>query len=191
MHATNFLVAVVLGAAVSIYIPMISRASSIMGSPILGSIPYFAVGLVTSIAIAAMSGFRTADFFRVDGVPPWLFLAGVVSAVAIIITSFLIPRIGPGALFVLLVTGQILGDVFQTLFEISTLSLRQSVTPTHLLGRINASYQVLTNGAVMLGLLAGGFLAAMLSIQTTLWAAFAGITLSLFWMWPLRHIEKL
>ena len=112
MHATNFLVAVVLGAAVSIYIPMISRASSIMGSPILGSIPYFAVGLVTSIAIAAMSGFRTADFFRVDGVPPWLFLAGVVSAVAIIITSFLIPRIGPGALFVLLVTGQILFGAF-------------------------------------------------------------------------------
>lgn len=112
MQAVYFLVAVFLGAAVSIYIPMISRASAIMGSPILGSIPYFAVGLISSVSIAAISGFRPSQFLKVDAVPPWLFLSGVVSAIAIIMTSFLIPRIGPGALFVLLVTGQIVFGAF-------------------------------------------------------------------------------
>ena len=91
----------------------------------------------------------------------------------------------------LLVTSQIFGDVFQTLFEISTLSLRQSITPIHLLGRINASYHVLTNSAVMLGLLLGGLVATAASIQTALWLAFAGILLGVGWLWPLRDVARL
>lgn len=112
MSALYYLVAVLLGAAVSVYIPMVSRASAIMGSPVLGSIPYFAVGLISAVVVAAVSGYRTADFARVSSVPLWLFLSGVVSAVAIIISSYLIPRIGSGALFVLLVTGQVLFGSF-------------------------------------------------------------------------------
>lgn len=112
MQIVHFLIAILLGAAVSVYIPMISRASAVMGSPVLGSIPYFAVGLVSSLIFAFAFGFRASDVARVSAVPPWLFLSGVVSAAAIILTSYLIPRIGSGALFVLLVTGQVLFGAF-------------------------------------------------------------------------------
>ncbi len=108
MTLIYLLLAVAMGAAVSIYIPMASQTSTMMGSPILGNVPFFAIAFLSSIVIALAAGFRPADISRTSNVPLWLFLSGAVSAVMIIGTSFLIPRIGAGVFFVLLVTGQIL-----------------------------------------------------------------------------------
>lgn len=108
MTLQYFFLAVVLGAAVSVYIPMISKTSQLMGSPLLANIPFFGMALAFSVIIAAISGFRLSDLSKMGAVPAWLFLAGAVSALAIIGASFLVPRIGAGVLFVLLVAGQIL-----------------------------------------------------------------------------------
>lgn len=108
MLYANYLLAVVMGAAISLYIPMISRSSQIMGSPFMGNVPFFAVALITSIVISLGAGQRPADYARMADVPAWMFVAGVVSALMIIGSSYLIPRIGTGAFFVLMVSGQIL-----------------------------------------------------------------------------------
>ncbi|MDJ0826807.1 MAG: DMT family transporter [Rhodobacter sp.] len=108
MTIAYFFLALAMGAAVSIYIPMASQSSAMMGSPVLGNVPFFAVAFLSSVVIALGSGFRPGDISRVAHVPAWLFLSGAVSAVMIIGASFLVPRIGTGVFFVLLVTGQIL-----------------------------------------------------------------------------------
>ena len=102
-----FILAALMGATISLYVPMISRMSQIMGSPTMGNVPFFLVALLTSIVIALASGQRGPAFAKIGALPPWLLLSGVVSAVMIVGLSFLVPRIGTGALFVMMVAGQI------------------------------------------------------------------------------------
>ncbi len=92
---------------------MIAQSAKILGSAPLANVPFFAVALVSSLAIAAMTGSRAAQFQKVVSLPLWLLTAGIMSAGMIIGSSYLIPRLGIGVYFVLLVSGQILaGMVF-------------------------------------------------------------------------------
>ena len=105
--------ALLMGAIISIYLPMITRTAGILGSGPMANVPFFAVALISSVAIALASGARGAEFQKIASLPLWLLSAGVMSAGMIIGSSFLIPKIGIGAFFVLLVSGQVLaGMVF-------------------------------------------------------------------------------
>ena len=105
--------ALLMGAIISIYLPMITQTAKILGSGPMANIPFFAIALISSVAIAIASGSRAEQFQKIGTLPLWLLTAGVMSAGMIIGSSYLIPRIGIGAFFVLLVSGQVLaGMVF-------------------------------------------------------------------------------
>lgn len=105
--------AVLMGAIISIYLPMITQSAIILGSAPMANVPFFAVALVSSIVITLASGSRVEQFQNIASLPIRLFSAGVMSAGMIIGTSFLIPKIGIGTFFVLAVSGQVLaGMVF-------------------------------------------------------------------------------
>lgn len=106
-----YFLAILMGAVMSIYIPMIAQSARVMGAAVMGNVPFFFVAFVTSVVVALASGQRGDSFRKIADVPPWLFLAGVMSAGIIVGATFLVPRIGTGALFVLLVTGQILAGL--------------------------------------------------------------------------------
>ncbi len=82
---------------------------------------------------------------------------------------------GPTWLAILLLAlPQLAGDLFRAVFEISALSLRQSITPVHLLGRVSASVGFLAGGVGTLGLLAGGLLGSAIGIRPAIWVAAVG-----------------
>jgi hypothetical protein len=54
-----------------------------------------------------------------------------------------------------MIATQLFGDSFQTVYMINSVSLRQGVTPDRLLGRVNASMELLTAGIGPLGALVG------------------------------------
>ncbi len=103
--------ALLMGAIISIYLPMISQTARILGSGPMANVPFFAIGLLTSIVVAIASGARVEQFQRIGTIPLWLLTAGIMSAAMIIGSSFLVPRIGIGAFFVLLVSGQVLAGL--------------------------------------------------------------------------------
>lgn len=103
--------ALTMGAIISIYLPMIAKTAQILGSGTLANVPFFGAALLTSIVIAIATGSRLADIGRTLTLPPWLLTAGVMSAAMIIGSVFLIPRIGIGTFFVLLVSGQVLAGL--------------------------------------------------------------------------------
>ena len=92
----------------AVYLPILSQSGRIIASPILANIPFFAIALLTSIVAALAMGNTVADIARLREIPTWMFVAGVVSGLMILGTTFLLPRIGPGPFFVLFVAGQIL-----------------------------------------------------------------------------------
>ena len=82
-----------------------------LGSGPLANVPFFGVAFLSSILIAIGAGARLADFQKIANMPIPLFAAGVMSAGLVIGSSFLIPRIGISAFFVLVVSGQVLAGL--------------------------------------------------------------------------------
>ena len=113
MAIQNIILALTMGAMISVYLPMISRTAQIMGSPTMANVPFFLIAFLSSLVITVAAGSRAADFGKVLSLPPLLLTAGIMSAAMIIGSSYVVPRIGIGAFFVLLVAGQVLaGMVF-------------------------------------------------------------------------------
>ncbi len=103
--------ALLMGAIISIYLPMVTQTARLLGSGPMANVPFFAIALISSILIAVGTGARGEQFRAIGSLPLWLLTAGIMSAGLIIGSSFLIPRIGIGAFFVLLVSGQVLAGL--------------------------------------------------------------------------------
>jgi predicted MFS family arabinose efflux permease len=149
---------------------------------------------------------------RVLGVPPGvvglLVAAGGVSAFAgALVAGRVVRRVGPRAtlggsllaygilsLLIPLATGplivavsfllaaQLLGDVAIEIYLVNEVSLRQALIPPRLLGRANASTQVLSKGAGSLGALLAGALGQSIGLRWTLLIGVLGIMLSALWI---------
>ena len=99
---------------------------------------------------------------------------------------------GPSlAAMAFLIAQQLLGDTAYTTYIVTELSLRQSLAPDHVLGRVNAAMQLLTQGMWPLGAIAGGWLATSLGVRPTLFIAAAGVAMSGVWLLfsPLRTLR--
>ena len=99
--------AVAIGAAFAIYFPMLGQAGRITGSPALVSVLFFVCGAIVA-AIVFLATSRPSVVAKLADVPPWLLLSGVMSGIAVFATASIIPRVGPGVFFVLLVAGQVI-----------------------------------------------------------------------------------
>ncbi len=100
------LLALSMGGLTSIYLPMNSLVAKVVGSPLLANIPFYVFGAITTLLLCGLTG-SFEDLGKLREVPSYLYLSGVVSAVMILSTTFLIPRLGAASFFVLLVLGQI------------------------------------------------------------------------------------
>ena len=86
---------------------------------------------------------------------------------------------------------QLLGDVSYPVYSIYEITLRQQITPPHLLGRVNGCMQLFTKGLYPVGALVGGLLADQVGIRTVLFVAAAGVTASAGWLIfsPVRYLR--
>jgi predicted MFS family arabinose efflux permease len=97
---------------------------------------------------------------------------------------FLIPlAAGPMELaFAMILFAQLAGDALWTAHDVSAVSLRQTVVPRRLLGRVTAGGHVLEYGLLPVGALLGGLLAEVIGIRQALLVAAAGMTCGLGWL---------
>ena len=77
---------------------------------------------------------------------------------------------------------QLFGDAAYPLYDIHEVTLRQSVTPPEVLGRVNACMQMLFRGMLPIGAVAGGLLAQRFGVRFTLTMAALGIFASSLWL---------
>jgi MFS family permease len=104
-------------------------------------------------------------------------LAGAVSAVGV----------------ALLVANQLVTDPAWAFYDINSLSLRQTITPDRLLGRVNASMRTVELGAMLAGTAAGGVLGQTLGVRATLFIAVAGTLAAsvVLAMSPVAHLKAM
>jgi len=118
----------------------------------------------------------------------------IIGAVLILgIGGLLVPLAsGPRLVTVsMLIVAQFSRGLGGAVFNINNLSVRQAVTPTHLLGRINAIVRVIGTGALSVGALAGGTLGSVLGLRPTLGIGAIGSLFAVAWcLWsPLRTLR--
>ena len=116
------------------------------------------------------------------------------SAMAIGMAMLLIPLAhgSVAACSAFLIAAQ-LGDLAWPVYTISERSLRQAITPNHLLGRVNSSMHLLFHGVLPLGALAGGAIAQAVGMRRALLIGAIGVLLSTMWLVfsPVRRLREL
>jgi MFS family permease len=127
----------------------------------------FAVGGASSLVGAAVAG----SLVRRIGVGPTMILGVLLAAGG----QVLIPFAREANLFAVLVliAGQLITDPGAVLYEINDVTLRQSVTPAPLLGRVNGTIRFGEFALMIAGTLLGGVLGEYVGLRAGL---FAGIT---------------
>ncbi len=146
-----------------------------LGAGIIGLI--YAVGSIGFLCGALIAG-RVA---RGIGVGPAII--GAMAACSF--GSLLIPVAGRPAAFAvpLLIASQFISGVGWPIFNINQVSLRQAITPEHLLGRMNATMRFLTWSTMPIGALIGGALGSAIGLRPTL--VVGGVIHSGAFLWTL------
>ena len=149
------------------------------------------IGLVLALSnIGSLLGATIAGpLGRRLGIGRTLVAAGLVSGPPL----FLVP-LAPHAFPVpFLTAGLLVFGLGVIVYNITAISLIQSITPPHLLGRANASRRFLVWGPLPLGALAGGVFGSSIGLRETLLAAAAIDAAAVVWLLrePLRTIGEL
>jgi len=90
----------------------------------------------------------------------------------------------------MLILGLFFNSAANPVYNITQMSLRQSIIPLRLQGRMNASMRFIVWGTIPLGSLVGGALGEVVGIHTTLLLGAIGGLLSVIWVYfsPVRNL---
>jgi len=76
------------------------------------------------------------------------------------------------------------------LWNVLTMSLRQALIPEELFGRVQGAYRTVVWGAIPVGALLGGWLAAATTVPTVFLVAGTGQVLVSGWLWRLLRAHR-
>jgi MFS family permease len=144
----------------------------------------FRLGLVLgAIAVGGIVGAMLSNRISpIFGIGPTMF--GCLSTATVCPMVLLLPRDGSfGSMAIMICTELIYG--FGVLsFNVITVTVRQTVTPNRLLGRMNASYRMVLFGMAPLGAALAGFLGQHFGLRTALVIAVLAFPSTILWMIP-------
>ena len=132
----------------------------------------FAIGGVTSLGGAYLAG-RPGVF---GGLGPALVISNILRSLGTALMPLTTSVSWLGTTY--LIANQCVTDPFWAYYEIQDVSLRQTVTPERLQGRMFANVRFLEFGARLIGTAAGGILGSTIGLRETLFFAVGAMCLS-------------
>jgi len=108
----------------------------------------------------------------------------ICSAVLAGLLSFCTPLAAGtvSVVFALLAFAQLVGDTGFAIYAVNEISLRQTLVPAQLLGRVNSCMHILSTGVTPLGALLAGLLSEIIGVRLTLLVGAGGICLASAWL---------
>jgi len=154
-------------------------------SPALVGLVYLAGGL-GSLPGAVVCGAVT----RRLGIGPAIVIAAFVLSISRLL---ILAASGPVVVaLAILMVSEVLAGFAGIIWDINQLSLRQGLTPHHLMGRMNASFRFIVWGTIPLGTLLGGFLGAWIGLRPALAVSVISGLLAPLWVLfsPVRSLRE-
>ncbi len=154
-------------------------------------LPPAIIGLLsTCSAVGAVLGALGAGWLRRRLGSVRIMVVGLACTMPL---ALLIPLTFPGAGLVLYAVGVFAIGLGSVLYNVHQQTFRQIVCPEELLGRVNASFRVLTWGLVPLGAVLGGLAGTLIGNRNAVWIATAGIAAAPLWLLasPLRRLRDI
>jgi predicted MFS family arabinose efflux permease len=93
--------------------------------------------------------------------------------------------------FAFLCVQQFGGDLCWTIYIVNETTIRQTLAPRTVMGRVNSAMQLASRGMLPFGAIAGGLLAQRFGIPFTLWIGASGVLLSCIWPVPPRTARSI
>ena len=131
-----------------------------------------AVGGVAALVGAALA----QPAIRRLGLGPAFVVTGLIAGLGALFIP--LARGGPLVGMTILMVSQVVGDSFGTVTEIAGRSLRQSLVPRHLMGRVGGVFAMAPGLTGVVGAILGGWLGGAIGMRQTLYIACAGLIAS-------------
>ena len=151
-----------------------------------------AIGLIAAIGgIGSLGGALFAGrYTNRIGVGRLMVGSLLMGALGVLLIP-LAPSGAPIVAFAFLAGQQLIGDFGLTAFEISEVSLRQTVTDDRQLGRVNATVRVAMLLAALIATLGAGLLALQIGLRMTSFIAPLGALAAavIIWFSPIRRLR--
>ena len=157
-------------------------SSNLFNNILFGVYPVFAyrdlglspevVGLIGgSFGIGALVGAMVASrVAAVIGVGPAIIASAAINAPA----ALLIPISTTETALVLMSIGGFVSGWANVVYNVNQVSLRQTITPERMLGRMNATMRFIVWGTIPIGQIVGGLLATVFSTVVAIWVGAIG-----------------
>jgi len=150
------------------------------------------VGVVLASRIARIAGIGRAivlsELIGGLGSIPY-FLSGSLTASPL----FTLAGLGMNWYILLIMAGQFVTNIAVVVYNVNQISLRQSIVPIRLQGRMNATMRFLVWGTIPLGGLVGGLLGTFLGLRQAVGIAVIGGSLAFLWVLfsPVRTLKDI
>jgi MFS family permease len=154
---------------VAVYVLYLTRELEV--TPLLLSMIFVAGGLG-----AVCGSILTTRLTAGVGMGPTLILMQALTGIARLLVPLAMGSLSQ--VVAMLMCSQFLLGAVRATFNVTQLSLRQTVIPASTMGRVNATIGFILWGFTPLGALAGGYLGEHLGVRPTLWIAASGVLLS-------------
>lgn len=128
------LLAVLVGAGLTLQVGMNSTVRMAIGSPVIVTIVNFAVGLAALSLVAVAGGARVVPD-SASSVPAWAWFGGLLGAAYVASTTVLGPRLGAAALLALTLAGQMAAALVVDKYGVVGFP-QNALTPARLLGAV-------------------------------------------------------
>ena len=110
MKLPFFLLTIFLGIILALHLSMNGKVGSELDNARVANAFFWSVGALTAI-IVGITGWEAGIFARFGDINPLLFTAGAMGALLVFAIAWLIPRVGAGPIFIILLAGQVLGGL--------------------------------------------------------------------------------
>jgi MFS family permease len=152
-----------------------------------------AIGVIAGVGgIGSLAGAALAPrMVRRFGIGPTILLG----MLGFLIGNTLIPLAPAGAILLgaaFLITQQLFGDAFATVYEITEVSLVQASVGDRVLGRVNATITTFTTLLTLAGAVAGGVIAEFWGLRAAFAIGLLGAVFAILVVWfsPVRFIRS-
>lgn len=148
------------------------------------------LGLAMSIgAVGLLVGAMTAERVgRHLGIGATLTLTAMAFPLGLVLLA--VARPGVAGVFFIATQGIVNGYV-AAVYNVNAITVRQTITPPHLLGRVNASNRFIVWGVIPIGTTLGGVIGSAFGLRTAFWVAAVGASTAALWivLSPLRSVH--